>query len=195
MKRQFIENLRSGDDVDDVFYLADKETRKTREGKNFLIFQLRDRTGILKSILFDPTPSSNLPKGIFACVRGHLSEYNGRLNLKIEGIRQIKEAEVDYTDFLPKTTRDVEGCYHKLRETANRLRTPLSALLTAFYNNSTFERQFKLAPAGVRAHHAYLGGLCVHTYDMLTAAEALCKLNSDLDKDLLLTGVLLHDIG
>jgi len=195
MKKQFIENLHPGDDVDDVFYIAEKETRKTRDGKDFIIFQLRDRTGILKAIMFEPTPSSNLPKGVFAYLRGRLSEYNGRLNLKIEGIRQIKEAEVDYTDFLPKTARDVEACYIRLRETANRLRDPLSALLTAFYDDSAFERQFKLAPAGVRAHHAYLGGLCVHTYDMLTAAEALCKLNSDLDKDLLLAGVLLHDIG
>lgn len=195
MKKQFIENLRPDDDVDDVFYIAEKETRKTRDGKDFIIFQLRDRTGILKAIMFEPTSSSNLRKGVFAFVRGHLSEYNGRLNLKIEGIRQMKEAEVDYTDFLPKTARDVEACYLMLRETANRLRAPLPALLTAFYNNSAFERQFKLAPAGVRAHHAYLGGLCVHTYDMLMAAEALCKLNADLDRDLLLAGVLLHDIG
>jgi 3'-5' exoribonuclease len=195
MKKQFIENLHPGDDVDDVFYVLEKEIRQTKEGKDFIIFQLRDRTGILKALLFEPGPRTNIPKGSFARVQGRLTEYNGRINLKINDIWQEKEANVDYRDFLPTTKRDVEACYRKLKQTAHSVREPLAALVTAFFDNSAFERQFKLAPAGVRAHHAYLGGLCIHTYDMLTAAEALCELNSDLDKDLLLAGVLLHDIG
>ena len=195
MKKQPIESLRPGDEVDDVFYIAEKETRQTKEGKDFIIFQLRDRTGILKALLFEPGPRTNIPKGTFARVQGRLTEYNGRINLKINDIWQEKEASVDYRDFLPTTKRDVEACYRKLKQTAHSVREPLAALVTAFFDNSTFERQFKLAPGGVRAHHAYLGGLCLHTYDMLITAEDICKQDASLDKDLLLAGVLLHDIG
>lgn len=195
MKKQPIESLHPGDEVDDVFYILEKETRQTKEGKDFIIFQLRDRTGILKALLFEPGPRTNIPKGTFARVQGRLTEYNGRINLKIDDIWQEKEASVDYRDFLPTTKRDVEACYHKLKQTAHSVREPLAALVTAFFDNSTFERQFKLAPGGVRAHHAYLGGLCLHTYDMLIAAEDICKQDASLDKDLLLAGVLLHDIG
>jgi len=193
VKKQFIRDLRAGQEVDDVFYIIEREIRKTREGKDFLVFQLRDRSGVMKALLFDPAASHKLTKGAFARVRGRINEYNGRLNLKIDEMWQ--EKEVDYRDFLPSTDRDVEVCYRKLRETARTLREPFPALLTAFYENAAFERQFKLAPAGVRAHHPYLGGLCVHTHDMLEAAQALCGCDPKLDRDLLLAGVLIHDIG
>ncbi len=195
MKKQYVEALRIGDEVDDVFYIAEKESRRTREGKDFIVYQLRDRSGTLKSLLFDPEPSENLPKGTFARVKGRLSEYNGRINLKIENIWMEKESHVDYRDFLPKTEQDVEACFAALQDTARGLRNPLDLLVCAFYDNSSFQRLFKLAPAGVRAHHAYLGGLCVHTYDMLKVAEAVTRLDSGLDRELLFAGVLLHDIG
>lgn len=195
MKKQFIESLHPGDEVDDVFYLAEKETRKTREGKDFLLFQLRDRTGVIKGILFEPGTASGIPKGSFARVQGKLNEYNGRINLKIDDMWAVKENEVDYRNFLPATKRDVEKCYRVLQETARKLSEPYAALVTAFFDNASFGRQFKSAPAGIRAHHPYLGGLCVHTYDMLSAAEALCEKDQELDRDLLLAGVLLHDIG
>jgi 3'-5' exoribonuclease len=162
LKKQFIENLHPGDYVDDVFYIVDRETRKTREGKDFLIFQLRDRTGMLKAILFEPTTASGITKGSFVHVTGKLNEYNDRINIKVDDMWEKKDEEVDFRDFLPATTRDVDDCYKRLKNAAHAAPEPLTALLTAFFDNSTFERQFKLAPAGVRAHHAYLGG-CVFT--------------------------------
>jgi 3'-5' exoribonuclease len=195
LKKQFIENLHPGDYVDDVFYIVERETRKTREGKDFLIFQLRDRTGLLKAILFEPATASGIIKGSFVHVNGKLNEYNGRINVKVDDMWQEKEQEVDYRDFLPSTKRDVGACYEKLKQTAHSAAEPLAALLTAFFDNSTFEHQFKLAPGGVRAHHAYLGGLCLHTYDMLAIARGICEHDPDLNKDLLFAGVLLHDIG
>jgi 3'-5' exoribonuclease len=195
LKKQFVESLHPGDYVDDLFYIVDRETRKTREGKDFLIFQIRDRTGMLKAILFEPAIASGIIKGSFVHITGKLNEYNGRINIKVDDMWEEKDEEVDFCDFLPSTTRNVDDCYKRLKNTAHAAPEPLIALLTAFFDNSTFERQFKLAPAGVRAHHAYLGGLCLHTYDMLIAAEDICKQDPSLDKDLLLAGVLLHDIG
>lgn len=195
MKKQYVDALRTGDEVDDVFYIMEKETRRTRDGKDFVVFQLRDRTGILKALLFEPEPGENLPKGSFARVKGRLTEYNGRINLKIDNIWPEKESEVDYRDFLPRTERDVEACFAKLQETARNLRVPLNLLASGFFDNTSFQRRFKLAPAGVRAHHAYIGGLCVHTYDMLKVAESMTDLDPELDKELLFVGVLLHDIG
>ncbi|MBN2380820.1 HD domain-containing protein [candidate division WOR-3 bacterium] len=195
MKKQFINSLRAGDDVAGIFYIVDKETRKTREGKDFFVFQLRDRTGVIKGLQFDVGPTGGVPKGAFAHVHGRISEYNGRLNLKIDEIWLAKESEVDYHDYLPQSDRDVEGCYRKLQETARSLREPIAALLTSFYDNKAFESQFKLAPAGVRAHHPYLGGLCIHTYDMLIAGQGICEGDPKIDRDLLYAGILLHDIG
>jgi 3'-5' exoribonuclease len=195
MKKQFIEDLHPGDDVDEVFYVFDKETRKTRDGKDFIVFNLTDRTGSLKALLFEPGPKLMPAKGSFVRVQGKLTEYNGRVNIKIEDLWQEKESSVDYSDFLPKSERDVEKCYSGLKRAARELSEPLRALLTAFFDNPNFERQFKLAPAGVRAHHAYIGGLCIHTYDMLVLAEAVAASDSELDKEILIAGVLLHDIG
>lgn len=196
MKKQFLTTLRAGDEVDDVFYVAEREARKTREGSRFFIFHLRDRTGTMRALLFEPLSGKRYAnKGEFARVKGRVDEYNQRLNLKIDEIKPGKEADIEYRDFLPSTERNVDECYQRLLGTAKNLREPLAALLTSFFGNATFERQFKLAPAGIRAHHAYLGGLCIHTFDMLEEAHALCKLDKNLDRDLLYAGVLLHDVG
>lgn len=195
MKKQFIRDLHPEDNVDSVFYVYDKEVRKTREGKDYLRLTLRDKTGSITAVFFDPGSAKNIPKGSFARVTGTVSDYKGQLNIKLDDLWEEKEDAIDYEDFLPSTSRDVEGCYTKLAETARSLKEPLASLLTAFYDNALFARQFKLAPGGVTVHHGYLGGLCVHTYDMLAIASDVCKRDESLDRDLLYAGVLLHDIG
>lgn len=195
MKRKFIEDLHPGDDVEEVFYVLERETRRTREGKDFVVFQLADRSGAIKALFFEPGSKMMPPKGTYVRVRARLTEYNGRLNLKIDDLWPEKETNVDYSDFLPKSSRDVEACYSKLQDAVKGLKEPLRALLSALYDNAEFARQYKLAPAGVRAHHAYIGGLCIHTHDMLALAEAITANDPDVDRDLVVAGVLLHDIG
>ena len=196
MKKQYISDLTSpGTFVDGVFYLAVKEIRKTRDGKDYIRLELRDRSGSIQAVFFDPGSAKNIPQGSFVRVTGQVSEYKGQINVKLDDIWEEKEDTIDYADFLPTTTRDVEDCYAKLVETARGLREPLAALLTAFFDNASFTRQFKLAPGGVVVHHSYLGGLCVHTHDMLLLARDIVARDSSLDADLLCAGVLLHDIG
>ncbi len=195
MKKQFVKDLHADDFVDDVFYVADKDLRKTRDGNDYMRLSLRDKSGAITAVFFNPGSAKNTPKGSYVRITGRVSDYKGQINIKLDDLWQEKEDAVDFKDFLPASERDVELCYNTLQETARSLREPLAALLTAFFDNSAFSKQFKLAPGGIVVHHGYLGGLCVHTYDMLAIASDFCKRDINIDKDLLFAGVLLHDIG
>ncbi|MBD3285657.1 HD domain-containing protein [candidate division WOR-3 bacterium] len=196
MKKQYIQDLNQpGMYVDGVFYLGEKEIRKTRDGKDYIRLQLRDKSGTMLAVFFDPGSAKSIPKASFVRVTGQVTEYKGQINIKIDDIWQEKEEHVDYTDFMPSTYRDVEECFARIQSIARSLREPMAALLTSFFDNASFARRFKLAPGGITVHHAYLGGLCIHTHDMLALAHDLVKKDKNIDSELLYAGILLHDIG
>jgi 3'-5' exoribonuclease len=199
MPRVFIEQFASpGQIVEQIFQVAEKDLRTTKKGAFFISAKLRDRTGELPAVMWDATQSlfAAIPQNGYALIKGRVGEYNGALQILIEAMRPAKDTEVDLGDFLPVGPGDPERDFARLREVMDQVRRPaLRAFLDAVWADADLVAAIKRAPAAERLHHAYLGGLLEHTLSVAEAGLLLCQHYLKLDRDLLLVGVLWHDIG
>ena len=199
MPRLFIEQLTApGQMIEGVFQVAEKDLRTTKKGGFFISAKLRDRTGELPAIMWDATQAlfAAIPQSGFALVKGRLGEYNGALQIVIEAMRPAKENEIRLEDFLPVGPGEPEEQLARLKAILDTIERPaLRALLEAVWADEKLVGDFKRAPAAERLHHAYLGGLLEHTLSVAETAVLVCQHYKELNRDLLLVGVLWHDIG
>jgi 3'-5' exoribonuclease len=199
MPRVFVEQLVTpGQTIEGVFHVAQKDLRTTKKGGMFISAKLRDRTGELPAVMWDATQAlfAAIPQGGYALVKGRLGEYNGALQVLIEAMRPAKENEVRLEDFLAVGPGDPKEQLARLKEILDLVERPaLRALLDAVWADSGLVAAFQRAPAAEKLHHAYLGGLLEHTLSVAESAVLVCKHYDKLDRDLLLVGVLWHDIG
>lgn len=198
MARRYVQQLADGDVIDDVYLIADKQLRSNRNGNFYLQLDIRDRTGTINARLWNASEVQfrSFEAGDFVLARGKVQLFQGALQVILTGLERIGADQVDLADFLPRTEMDVSKLLERLRTGLRRLSNPhLRALTECFLMDDTFVQGLCKAPAGVRNHHAYLGGLLEHIVSMLDAAERLLPGYPDLDGDLLRMGVFLHDIG
>jgi 3'-5' exoribonuclease len=198
MKKQFIADIKAGDGVDDIFVLSEKILSQKRDGDNFLNVTISDKTGTLKGVVWDNVNqiATGITSGDFAYVNGSVSEYKGALQVVIKKMEPFPPDRVDPSDFLPQTSRNIEDMFERLVKRANSITTDyLKALINAFFNDREFVNKFKTAPAAKKMHHAYIGGLLEHTVSMASLADKIAGHYGGVNRDLLLTGAILHDIG
>ena len=200
MKEQFVRDLSVGDQVLDFFLVKHQELDwfRDRTRGQFLTLVLMDRTGEILARAWERGPelADTFAEGDVVRIQGPVEEYQGRLQIIVERLRLARPEEVVWGDFLPSTERDVEAMWQTVEGTIEELRNPhLKALCRAVFGDEAFTALFKRAPAARRVHHAYLGGLLEHVAELLVLARPLCRLYPDIDHDLLMAGILLHDIG
>lgn len=198
MKKRFITDIKAGDRVDDIFVLSEKILSQKRDGNNFLNVTLSDKTGTIKGVVWDNVDqiAAGITSGDFAIVNGSVSDYRGTLQVVIKKMEPISPDMIDPSDFLPQTSRDIEGMFERLIKITETIKTDyLKALIDAFFKDKEFVNKFKTAPAAKKMHHAYIGGLLEHTLSMVSLAEKIAGHYSGIDRDLLLSGTVLHDIG
>ena len=198
MKKQFITDIQAGDVVDEVFVLAEKTLSQKRDGNNFLNVTLSDKTGTLKGVVWDNVDqiAAHVTSGDFVSIRGTVGEYKGALQVVVKTMDVCPHEAVDPKDFLPATSRDTDGMFQRLVKITESLTTPyLKKLFDAFWKDEEFVRKFKTAPAAKKMHHAYIGGLLEHTLSMTSLADKVAGHYSGIDRDLLVSGAILHDIG
>ena len=129
-------------------------------------------------------------------VSGTVGEYNDRLQITVQSLKHVNTKDIVPQDFIAACTQDIEKVKTEIRVYHRRVKTTcLKKLLDAFFDDPDFEKLFFTAPAAKRIHHAYLGGLAVHTLSMLKLAMHVQSVYPFLDLDLLITGCSLHDIG
>jgi 3'-5' exoribonuclease len=129
-------------------------------------------------------------------VKGVVSEYRGELQLVVKALAPWPMESANPADFLPATARSIEAMWDRLTGLTRNLKTlHLKALFDAFWKDEGFVQRFKAAPAAKKMHHAYVGGLLEHTLSMALLCERIGGHYSGIDMDLLLAGVILHDIG
>ncbi len=199
MKAAFIADFQDGQTVATLFLVREKEIRTSaRTGKSWLRVALADRTGTIEAKMWDNYTGL---LETFACedivrVRGRVKLYNNAKELTIEQI--LIAVETDYTldDFLPHTKYDVEKLFAQLREEIAVVKNPwLRKLLDSFVDDPECASKLKRAPAAMTMHHAYLGGLLEHIVRLCGLAKHITQHYPEVDGDLLLTGIVLHDIG
>jgi len=199
MPRAYIEQLtRPGQMVGDVYQVAEKDLRTTKKGAYFISARLRDRTGEMRAVMWDATEAlfAAIPQGGFAMVKGRVGEYGGDLQVVIEAMRPARENEIAAADFLPVGPGDPEQDLARLKAVLDEIERPaLKALIEAVWADRTLLENFQSAPAAEKLHHAYIGGLVEHTLSVAETAVLVCRHYPKLDRDVLLVGVLWHDLG
>jgi 3'-5' exoribonuclease len=200
MKKHFVNTIKAGDAIDEVFVMAEKYLSQKKDGNNFLNVTLSDKTGRIKGVVWDNVEDISLKvaSGNFVHVKASVSEYRDTLQLVIKSMEVCPAESVDPGDFLPVTALNVEDLFERLvKKTESLQNDHLKQLFNAFWNDKDFVRDFKKAPAAKNMHHAYLGGLLVHTVSMVFLADKIAEhyRGGGIDRDLLIAGTILHDIG
>jgi 3'-5' exoribonuclease len=198
MKKRFIADIKAGDLVDDIFVLSEKILSQKRDGDNFLNVALSDKTGTIKGVVWDNVDqiAAGITSGDFAHVNGSVSDYRGTLQIVIKSMEPFSPERIDPSDFLPQSSRNIDGMFERLMKRTDSITTDyLKALIDAFFKDTEFVNKFKTAPAAKKMHHAYIGGLLEHTLSMSSLADKIAGHYSGIDRDLLLSGTILHDIG
>ncbi len=185
--------------MDDVFVLLNKALFQKKDGNNFLNVTLSDKTGNLKGVMWDQVDqvlATGLSSGDFVQIMGNVNEYRGDRQLVIKKMTACPADSIDSSDFLPKTHHNIESMFNRLVELTAAMQTEhVKELFSQFWNDEGFVHKFKTARAAKKMHHAYIGGLLEHTLSMAILVERIAGHYGGIDMDLLLSGVILHDIG
>lgn len=198
MKSQYINELKSGHTVRENFILSKKILKEKKGGGTYAMLEFTDRSGIIEGIAWDSVTDDLKAVSVddFVFVTGNVGEYNDRLQVVVNSISRISGDEIDPTDFLPQCDEDIEKVIAEIDEFRKKIINPhLKKVLDTFFEDQTFVEKFQLAPAAKRVHHAYLGGLAVHTLKVLKLLSGMQNIYKFLNIDLLITAGLLHDIG
>lgn len=194
--KQFVAELNSGDKVYSCFCVADPQPSSGRGPHRFV---LRDKTGDLSAICWPDNPAvswSDIGLAQYAEVKGIVEKNRfGKLELTVASFVILSEPE-NRADFFPTCPLDLEELWREMKALVQSLRNPtLRELMARLFSNPPFRRAYREAPAAQRMHHPYLGGLLEHSVEVARLCDALARTLPDLDRDLLVTAGLLHDVG
>ena len=198
MKKQFVNTIKVGDFIDDIFVLSKKSLAQKKDGNNFLNITLSDRTGSINGVVWDNVDQiiESTTSGDFVHIKGNVNEYRGSHQLVVKKMTPHSVDSIDPSDYLPVTSHNIDNMLNRLKKiTASIEKGYLRALIEAFWNDEEFVQKFKIAPAAKKMHHSYIGGLLEHTLSMAILVDRIAGHYSDIDMDLLLAGAILHDIG
>jgi 3'-5' exoribonuclease len=180
------------------FYVVRESSFQTAvNGKNYIRMTISDASASLMANIWDANRDLyNLcPSGSVVKILGVAESYKGKPQIRINRFRPAHESEVDLDSFLPRTKNDVEAMRKEIIELAGSLRDKdCRALAEAFFGDADLLDRFSRSPAARDLHHAFLGGLLEHTLNIARMADAFAR-QAKVDRDLLVLGALLHDIG
>ncbi len=197
MKSPYVKELAPDQIITSSFLVHTKEIRQKRTGEPYLSLSLGDRTGELEAKMWDNVAEvmETFERDDFVKVKGLIQIYHNRPQLTIHKMRRLKDSEVDFADYFPSSERDPAEMWRELRQILAGMRNRhLKALVDALLDDEEIGRRYRTAPAAKQIHHAYLGGLLEHVLSLARMAQ-LAAAHYRVDADLVLTGVVLHDLG
>jgi len=190
--------LSEGDAVDQPMLVREKQVRTNRNGNAYLQLELMDRTAAISARYWNvgDQESKSFETGDFLSVRGKVQMFQGQLQLIISGFKRCDADQLDLAEFVPSCPKDLNILLSDLRASLGKVRQPhLRTLVQTFLADDLFMRKLARAPAGVRNHHAYVGGLLEHVVTLLKVYDRIADLYPELDPDVMRLGIFLHDIG
>jgi 3'-5' exoribonuclease len=198
MKKLFVSDMTSEQQVTEFFLVHAKEIRNTREGKSYLRLELGDRTGTLETRMWTNFEAlvQDIARDDFVKVEGRLELYRDKPQLSLLRVRKARPEEIELSDYLPHTKEDAEKMYVQLLGYAREIGNPwLQQLVLSIVDDPAIAARYKKAPAAKVMHHAYLGGLLEHVVGLCGLVKQIAAHYPELDVDLLLTAAILHDVG
>jgi len=194
----FANELEANQQVQTTFLVLNKDVRQKKTGEPYLSLVLGDKTGDIDAKMWDGVADilDTFERNDYVKIRGQATVYQNKLQLRVDRLLRADERDIEPADYFPTSKRDRDEMYAELMGYIDTMRNPhLKALLEAFFADSEISRRYKTAPAAKSIHHAWIGGLIEHVLSLLTLARFTARHYPEVDEDLLLTGVVLHDIG
>ena len=180
------------------FVVVSKQIKPKKSGEPYLALTLGDRSGQLEAKMWDNVEEvlNAFEQDDFLKIKGLVNKYKNRFQLTIHKLRKLGETEIEFSDYLPKTTRNIDELWQTLTGFVVSFQDPhLKSLVQAFMTDPEIAAAYRSAPAAKTLHHAYIGGLLDHVVSLCRSCDLVCKNYPQVNRDLLLTGVFLHDIG
>jgi len=198
MSHKFINEIEPGQTVNDVYVVSQPILRSTTRGDLYIAMFLSDRTGQVNGRMWQATETiyKALPKPGFVHIDGRSELYQNNLQVIINNISIIDASQVCLEDFLARAEKDTDEMFERLKSIIATIKHPqLKALADEFLADTELMDKLCNSPGGISLHHNYLGGLLEHTCNMLEVATAILPLYPNVQRDLVLAGIFLHDIG
>ena len=194
----YVQDLLEGMHINQVFLVKQKQSGVSKTGKNYYSLKLRDKTGEVDAKIWSLNNAiEHFEVNDFVMAEGEVRSFNNALQISINRIRRAKEGEYDEAEYMPASAIPVDKMYAELMDLRSKVENPhLKRLLEAFFvEDQDFIRTFKAHSAAKSVHHNFLGGLLQHTLRVTQLCYFFCKQYPMLNKDLLLTAAMFHDIG
>lgn len=196
---RYIENLKEGDKISDIYLCKQKQTLTTKNGKPYESLILQDKTGSVDAKIWEPSSSGidNYDSFDYIEVFGDVINFQGGLQVNIRRLRQCSEGEYDESEYFPVSNKNIDDMYNEFLSLIKTVKNQyMSQLLSLFFiNSSKIIEAFKKHSAAKTVHHGFIGGLLEHTLGVVKLCDFYCKQYSSLNRDLLITAAALHDIG
>ena len=180
------------------FVVVSKQIKPKKTGEPYLALTLGDRTGQLEAKMWDNVEEvlEAFEQDDFLKIKGLVNKYKNRFQLTIHKLRKLGESEIDFSDYLPKTSKNVDELWQTLAGFVASIQNPhLQSLLEAFMADPEIAAAYRNAPAAKTLHHAFIGGLLDHVVSLCRSCDLVCRNYPQVNRDLLLAGAFLHDIG
>lgn len=180
------------------FVVVSKQVKPKKTGEPYLALTVGDRTGQLEAKMWDNVEDAidAFEQDDFLKIKGLINRYKNRYQLTIHKLRRLGDSEIDFTDYLPKTSKDIDQLWKTLNGFVDGMQDRhLKALIRSFLDDPEIATAYRSAPAAKTLHHAYIGGLLDHVVSLFSSCELVCRNYPQVNRDLLLAGAFLHDIG
>jgi len=198
VKNVYIKDIQTGEKVVDSFLVTEKNMAFSQKGSPYLNLRLKDKTGQVEGKIWDNAREwdKQFRKGDVIQINARAVSFRNSLQLSILSLTPLDDSDVILNDYLPTTRGNIEAMFGDLQSFIDRIENPpLKKLLKAFFDDRETAERFKRAPAAKSLHHIYLGGLLEHTHSVIRLLDQIASHYPGVNRDLLLTGGILHDIG
>ncbi|MGN0335693.1 MAG: 3'-5' exoribonuclease YhaM family protein [Lachnospiraceae bacterium] len=196
---KFIETLREGERVSDIYLCKYKQSAVTKNGKPYENVILQDKTGTIDAKIWDPNSMGidDFDMMDYIAVVGDVSSFQGMLQVSIKRVQRVREGEYDPANYLPVSERNIDEMFSELLKVVHSIKNPYLAKVAEhfFVEDAEFIKRFKFSSAAKSVHHGFVGGLLEHTLSVVQLCQFYVKQYPILNADLLYTAALMHDIG
>jgi 3'-5' exoribonuclease len=198
MSRRYVSQLAHQEAIDQIFLASDKQLRPNRNGNLYLQIELSDRSGAIGARMWNASEQDyrSFENGDYVRVEGTTQLFQGTIQLIASSIRRAQKTDVNPDDFMILGSKEVDQLVLRLSGFLRKMRDPhLLNLAECFLVDEEFMRKLSRAPAGIKNHHAYLGGLIEHIVNLMELITRIMPLYPSINGDVLLMGAFLHDVG
>ncbi|WP_026508374.1 3'-5' exoribonuclease YhaM family protein [Butyrivibrio sp. MC2013] len=196
---KFIREMKPGDRISDIYFCKARTSATTKNGKPYDNLTLQDKTGNVDAKVWDPNSAGidDFEAGEFVEIMGEATSFNGMLQINVKRARKCREGEYDPAMYMPVSSRNNDEMFAELMKLISSVKNKyLRAVLDEFFVNDTeLVAGFRKSSAAKSIHHGFIGGLLEHTLSVANLCDYYCKNYSTLNRDLLITAAICHDIG